>query len=100
MGPGPVVCVGDGFGIGRIRRLLCLAMTDGVARRLRSRSGQKCKAIFSRSFYSRRWLALSCSFIPKEQKDAIRWIANLFSLAGLLVSIPLGPWFWAQRFEP
>ncbi|MGD0515160.1 MAG: NADH-quinone oxidoreductase subunit M [Terriglobales bacterium] len=44
--------------------------------------------------------ALLLIFIPKEQKDAIRWIANLFSLAGLLVSIPLVPWFWAQRFEP
>src|SRR5271163_2703522 len=44
--------------------------------------------------------ALLLIFIPKEQKDAIRWIANLFSLAGLLVSIPLVPWFWAQRYEP
>ena len=39
-------------------------------------------------------------FVPKEQKDAIRWIANIFALAGLLVSIPLVPWFWAQRYEP
>ncbi len=31
-------------------------------------------------------------FVPKENKDAIRWLANLFSLAGLLVSIPLVPW--------
>src|SRR6202049_775588 len=44
--------------------------------------------------------ALLLIFVPQEQKDAIRWIANLFSLAGLLVSIPLVPWFWAQRFEP
>ncbi len=44
--------------------------------------------------------ALLLIFIPKEQKDAIRWIANLFSLGGLLVSIPLVPWFWAQRFDP
>ena len=44
--------------------------------------------------------ALVLLFVPKENKDAIRWIANLFSLAGLLVSIPLVPWFWAQRFEP
>jgi NADH-quinone oxidoreductase subunit M len=44
--------------------------------------------------------ALLLIFIPKEQKDAIRWIANMFALAGLLVSIPLVPWFWAQRFEP
>src|ERR1700680_5031405 len=44
--------------------------------------------------------ALLLIFVPKEQKDAIRWIANIFALAGLLVSIPLVPWFWAQRFEP
>src|ERR1700722_5594114 len=44
--------------------------------------------------------ALVLLFVPKENKDAIRWIANLFSLAGLLVSIPLVPWFWALRFEP
>ena len=44
--------------------------------------------------------AILLIFVPKEQKDAIRWIANIFALAGLLVSIPLVPWFWAQRFEP
>src|ERR1700726_1972017 len=44
--------------------------------------------------------AILLIFVPKEQKDAIRWIANIFALAGLLVSIPLVPWFWAERFEP
>ncbi|MBV9573206.1 MAG: NADH-quinone oxidoreductase subunit M, partial [Acidobacteriales bacterium] len=44
--------------------------------------------------------ALLLIFVPKEKKDAIRWIANLFALAGLLVSIPLVPWFWQHRFEP
>src|SRR5436190_2363023 len=39
-------------------------------------------------------------FIPKENKEAIRWIANIFALAGLLVSIPLVPLFWAVRAEP
>jgi NADH-quinone oxidoreductase subunit M len=39
-------------------------------------------------------------FFPKENKDAIRWTANIFALAGLLVSIPLVPMFWALRFEP
>ena len=29
-------------------------------------------------------------FVPKENKDAIRWIANIFALAGLLVSHPAG----------
>src|SRR5450432_2193702 len=44
--------------------------------------------------------ALVLLFVPKENKDAVRWIANFFALAGLLVSLPLVPWFWAQRFEP
>ncbi len=39
-------------------------------------------------------------FVPKENKDAIRWVANLFALLGFLVSLPLVPLFWAQRFEP
>jgi NADH-quinone oxidoreductase subunit M len=44
--------------------------------------------------------ALVLLFVPKENKDAIRWIANLFALGGFLVSLPLVPMFWAQRFEP
>src|ERR1700739_3737357 len=44
--------------------------------------------------------ALILLFVPKDNKDAIRWIANIFALAGFLVSIPLVPMFWAQRFEP
>src|ERR1700756_5738445 len=44
--------------------------------------------------------ALLLLFVPKENKDAIRWIANIFALAGFLVSLPLVPWFWQQRFEP
>jgi NADH-quinone oxidoreductase subunit M len=39
-------------------------------------------------------------FVPGENKGAIRWIANLFALGGLLISLPLVPMFWAQRFEP
>src|ERR1700721_3039692 len=39
-------------------------------------------------------------FVPKENKDAIRWIANIFALGGFLISLPLVPWFWEQRFEP
>src|SRR3989440_8307428 len=44
--------------------------------------------------------ALLLLFVPGENKNAIRWIANIFALAGLLVSIPLVPMFWAQRFQP
>ncbi len=36
-------------------------------------------------------------FVPKENKNAIRWVANLFALAGLVVSLPLIPWFWAVK---
>jgi len=43
--------------------------------------------------------AILLLFVPKENKDAIRWIANIFALAGLLVSLPLVPMFWAQRFD-
>src|ERR1700682_2894252 len=39
-------------------------------------------------------------FVPKENKDAIRWIANIFALGGFLISLPLVPMFWALRFEP
>jgi NADH-quinone oxidoreductase subunit M len=44
--------------------------------------------------------ALVLLFIPKESKNTIRYVANLFALAGFLVSLPLIPWFWQQRFEP
>ncbi|MFI5111041.1 MAG: Fe-S-binding domain-containing protein, partial [Terriglobales bacterium] len=43
--------------------------------------------------------ALVLLFVPKENKDAIRWIANIFALGGFLISIPLVPMFWAQRFD-
>ena len=40
--------------------------------------------------------ALILLFVPKENKDAIRWIANFFALGGFLVSLPLVPMFWSQ----
>ena len=43
--------------------------------------------------------AILLLFVPKENKDAIRWVANIFALAGFLVSLPLVPMFWAQRFD-
>ena len=36
--------------------------------------------------------ALLLLFVNKKHEDAIRWIANLFALAGFVVSLPL--WFW------
>jgi NADH-quinone oxidoreductase subunit M len=35
--------------------------------------------------------------VPKENKDAIRWIANIFGFLGFAVSLPLVPWFWALK---
>src|SRR5271163_2490932 len=40
--------------------------------------------------------ALILLFVPKENKAAIRWIANFFALGGFLISLPLVPMFWAQ----
>ena len=36
--------------------------------------------------------ALVILFVPKQNEDAIRWIANLVALAGFAISAPL--WFW------
>src|SRR5438876_12423786 len=36
-------------------------------------------------------------FEPKENKDGIRWIANIFALAGFPASIPHVVRFWPQR---
>ena len=43
--------------------------------------------------------ALILLFVPKENKNAIRWLANIFAFAGLAVSLPLVPWFWARKSE-
>src|SRR6201987_4876592 len=43
--------------------------------------------------------AIVLLFVPKENKVAIRWIANIVALAGFLISIPLVPMFWEQRFD-
>src|SRR4026207_357110 len=36
--------------------------------------------------------ALLLLFVPKQNEDAIRWIANIVAFAGFLISTPL--WFW------
>jgi NADH-quinone oxidoreductase subunit M len=38
--------------------------------------------------------AILLLFVPKENKEAIRWIANIFALGGFLISLPLVPLFW------
>ena len=40
--------------------------------------------------------ALLLLFVPKDNKDAIRWIANIFALGGFLISLPLVPLFWEK----
>src|ERR1700727_1314096 len=44
--------------------------------------------------------ALFLLFVPKENKDAVRWIANIFSLGGFLRSASVVAVFLALRFEP
>jgi NADH-quinone oxidoreductase subunit M len=41
--------------------------------------------------------AILLLFVPKENKQAIRWIANIFGFLGFAVSLPLIPWFWAVK---
>src|SRR5437763_1156151 len=38
--------------------------------------------------------------IPRENKDAIRWLANIFAFLGFAISLPLVPWFWAVKDQP
>jgi NADH-quinone oxidoreductase subunit M len=38
--------------------------------------------------------ALILLLVPKQNEDAIRWIANVFAFAGFVISIPL--WFWVD----
>src|SRR6201987_488077 len=44
--------------------------------------------------------AIVLLFVPKEEKDVIRWVANIFALVGFLISLPLIPMFWAVRSDP
>src|SRR6202051_4512369 len=44
--------------------------------------------------------AIVLLFVPKENTNAIRWVANIFAFGGFLISLLLVPMFWAQRFEP
>jgi len=42
--------------------------------------------------------ALVLLLVPKENDNAIRWIANIVALAGFAVSVPL--WFWYNPSNP
>src|SRR3954464_5656290 len=44
--------------------------------------------------------AILLLFVPKENKNAIRWLANIFAFAGFAISLPLVPWFWAVKDQP
>ena len=44
--------------------------------------------------------ALILLLVPRENRDAIRWVANVFAFLGFVVSLPLVPWYWVRRFEP
>ena len=44
--------------------------------------------------------ALVLLFLPKDRKDAVRWMANFFGLLGFLISLPLVPMFWAIKYQP
>src|SRR5450631_3338322 len=41
--------------------------------------------------------ALFLLLVPKENKDAIRWIADIFGFLAFAGSLPLVPWFWAGK---
>src|SRR5258706_5361943 len=43
--------------------------------------------------------ALVLLFVPGTNKAAVRWVANVFALGGFLISLPLVPMFWVQRFD-
>jgi NADH-quinone oxidoreductase subunit M len=42
--------------------------------------------------------ALALLFVPKENSNLIRWIANIAGVAGFVVSLPL--WFWYNPQDP
>src|SRR6266699_5701912 len=42
--------------------------------------------------------ALVLLFVPKQNEDAIRWIANIVALTGFVISVPL--WFWYNAQNP
>jgi NADH-quinone oxidoreductase subunit M len=44
--------------------------------------------------------AILLLFVPRENKHAVRVIANIFALGGFLISLPLVPWFWVLKSQP
>jgi NADH:ubiquinone oxidoreductase subunit 4 (subunit M) len=38
--------------------------------------------------------ALAILLTPSKNREAIKWMANVFAMLGFAVSLPLVPWFW------
>ena len=44
--------------------------------------------------------AVVLMLVPGTQKNAIRWVANIFGFLGFAVSLPLVAWFWEKKSQP
>jgi NADH-quinone oxidoreductase subunit M len=44
--------------------------------------------------------ALAILLTPSKNREAIKWMANVFAMLGFAVSLPLVPWFWAVKHQP
>jgi len=117
MGSGAVVRAGDDCRAGRFRVLLRVplgfrsAAVPAAVAKARCRPRQPARRRrYTENFMQNHILsiilftplvgALVLLFVPKENKDAIRWIANFFALGGFLISLPLVPMFWSQINSP
>ena len=43
---------------------------------------------------------LAVLLTPASNRNAVKWVANIFAMLGFAVSLPLVPWFWAERHNP
>src|SRR5882762_9654744 len=116
VGTGAVVRAGHGRRFARVCLLLCVEVASSEPR-ARTRFGKPAHSwslvadrnrelpfmqnhILSIILFTPLLGALVLLFVPKENKDAVLWIANIFALGGFLISLPLVPMFWAERFQP
>ena len=80
----------------------CSSQPEVIARSSRlGAENSLCRITFFRSFSSRRWWArsFSCSFPRRTKTRSAGWRTSS-RFGGFLISLPLVPWFWAQRFDP